>query len=325
MKFFRDERAGAVVMLFAACIGFALLNFGIFSDELTQFRNVSWIWVSQISMALFFALIGFELRNEFASGLFANSKAVIVPATAALVGVIVPALVYVTIALAAGASSQILAGWPMVTATDVSFALMAFSLLARGLPKQLRVFLLSFAVIDDILASVALAFGFWRADALTPLIATAVAMGVAFSLPAKRVQSVIAWLSPVVAFIVLPVFAFFAMQIRFDATSLFVGSGTILTLLFFSRPLAKWMGVYLGSLIGNRLVSKDARLSISSSDFARVSSLAGIGFVVSLLAADLTFGSASHDYAVAATMTVVVSLVSAFLAAIALKVRRVAK
>ena len=325
MKFFTDERVGAVFMLLAACAGFGAINFGMFESAVFDFRNVCWPWVSQVGMGLFFALIGFEIRNEFAAGLFRNPRAILVPALAALVGVIVPAATYLAIAFWSSASSSIVSGWPMVTATDVSFALMAFSLLARGLPSTLRAFLLSFAVIDDILATIALALGFWRVDALTPLAATSIAMVLAFSLDAKRVKAVISFLSPFVAFVVLPVFAFFAMQIRFEPALLFAGSGSLLAILFLSRPIAKWIGVYLGAIAGNRLVGQEARLPLTRVHFLRVSSLAGIGFTVSLLAADLTFGSGSALFATAATMTVVASLLAAALAAIALKVRRASK
>ena len=244
---------------------------------------------------------------------------------AALVGVIVPAAAYLIIAVSSNAGSKIVSGWPMVTATDVSFALMAFSLLARGLPTPLRAFLLSFAVIDDILATIALALGFWRLDALTPLAATSLAMVLAFSLGSKQVAAVIRVLSPLVAFLVLPVFAFFAMQINFSPALLFTGAGPLLAILFLSRPFAKWAGVYLGAILGNRMVSAAERLPVSNANFLRVSSLAGIGFTVSLLAADFTFGTGSALFATAATLTVIASLIAAALSAIALRVRRGAK
>lgn len=325
VRFFKDERVGASFMLLAACLGFALQNTGALGADFLALRLELWPLVSQVGMALFFALIGFELRNEFSSGLFQNPRTIIVPAFGALIGVVIPAIVYVTLSLFAGASSQITAAWPMVTATDVSFALMAFSLLAKGLPGSLRAFLLSFAVIDDIFATLALAIGFARPDALTPLISTTAAMALAFALKAKQVRRVIRYLSPFVAFIVLPIFAFFAMQVAFSAETIFVGSGAILVALIATRPFTKWAGVFLGSVIANRMLSKDARLSLTTLDFARVASLAGIGFTVSLLAADLAFGSESSLFASAASLTVLASLVAAAFAAIALKVRRVAK
>ncbi|MEO0024561.1 MAG: hypothetical protein RL196_1002 [Actinomycetota bacterium] len=309
-------------MLLAACLGFALQNTGALDAEFASFRFQTWPWISQFGMALFFALIGFELRNEFATGLFRNPRTIIVPAIAALVGVIVPAATYLAIAASSGATAEVISAWPMVTATDVSFALMAFSLLAKGLPKTLRAFLLSFAVIDDIFATLALAIGFMRLDALTPLLSTAAAMVLAFSLRPKQVKKVITFLSPLVAFAVLPVFAFFAMQVNFNPNAIFAGSASILVLLIASRSISKWLGVYLGAILGNRMLKKQERLEISNIEFMRISSLAGIGFTVSLLAADLAFGAESPFFAAAASLTVLASLVAAGLAAIALKARR---
>jgi len=312
-------------MLLAACLGFLGANSGMFAPELLDLRNVSWPWVSQIGMVLFFSLIGFELRNEFAGGLFQNPRAILVPALAAAVGVVVPALVYLSIAAAAGSDAQIISGWPMVTATDVSFALMAYSLLARGLPRELRAFLLSFAVIDDILATVALAIGFWRFDALTPLLSTTFAISIAFALRTKVVTQVIRWLSPLVAFAVLPTFAFFAVQIRFDPAALYGSAGPLMVLLFATRPISKWVGVFTGALLGNRVVAPNARLPLTAADFLPVASLAGIGFTVSLLAADLAFGANSALFALSATLTILASIVAALFATIALRVRLISK
>ena len=322
MKFFKDERAGAGFMLFAAFLGFALVNFATGANTLEGLKEFVWPWVSQVAMALFFALIGFELRNEFSSGLFVKPKAVLVPAMAALAGVLVPATVYLLSAVALDAPRSVFAAWPMVTATDVSFALMAFSLLARALPVSLRAFLLSFAVIDDILASIALAIGFWRLDALTPLLSSSLALALAFSLSRKQVSAVIRYLSPAVAFAVLPIFAFFAMQVKFDASTVFGGSSTALILLVMARPLTKWLGVFIGAILGNKIMSKSARLPISTLGFLRVTSLAGIGFTVSLLSADFAFGARSSLFAASASLTVLASLIAAALAAIALRARR---
>ncbi|MEY4366616.1 MAG: Na+/H+ antiporter NhaA [Actinomycetota bacterium] len=322
MKFFKDERSGAVVMLLAAAFGFLLCNLGW--AELASFKEEAWPLVSQLGMALFFALIGLELLAEFDDGLFKNRLSIAVPALAALAGVVIPGAVYVALALLLGGGS-LANGWPIVTATDVSFALMVFSLFAKGLPSGLRAFLLSFAVIDDIFASIALAVSFARLDALIPLISTVGSIAIALLLRRSQRETVVRFFSPFVAFLVLPVFGFFAMQIRFDAGAVFAGSGAVLIPLIFSRPLTKWVGVFVGATVGQRLMPQNAKLDLSTADLLSVSSLAGIGFTVSLLAADLAFGVESQLFSAAAAITVVAAMVSAGLAAIALRARRAAK
>lgn len=316
-----SERVAPLLMLFGAILGFLACNLGLFGADLQMVRNQTWPYVSQIGMALFFALIGFELRQEFASGLFVSARSVLVPASAALIGVVLPAAGYVSLAYLSHGSAVVISGWPIVTATDVSFALMAFSLLAKGLPVGLRAFLLGFAVIDDIIATIALAVGYHRLDALTPLLSTSSAMVIAFSLKSAQVDLTLRWLGPVVSFIVLPLFAFFAMQIKFDAAAIFVGAGAVLIPLILLRPIAKWVGVYLGAVLGNHLVGGRYRLRLGGIDFLRVASLSGVGFTVSLLAADLAFGSGTVLFASAASLTVLASLVSVGFAAIALRAR----
>jgi len=317
-----DERAGALAMLFAAGFGFALCNTGF--AELENVRGQAWPFVSQIGMGLFFALIGLELLAEFDDGLFKRRLSILVPTLSAFFGVLVPAIVFIVTSFVIG-GQELSKGWPIVTATDVSFALMAFSLLAKGLPTNLRAFLLSFAVIDDIFASVALAVGFARWDALIPLFSTVSAIGIALVLSRRQRERVLSILKPTVTWFVLPVFGFFAMQIRFEPALIFAGPAALLIPLIVVRPITKWLGVYFGAKVGQHWVPQSSRLAISDVDLLRVSSLAGIGFTVSLLAADLAFGVVSDLFTAAAALTVVAALVAVALAAIALKVRRVAK
>jgi len=322
VNFFKDERAGALVMLAAAACGFVLCNLGW--SELESTKQQVWPFVSQIGMALFFALIGLELFAEFDGGLFKNRLSIVVPVAAAFSGVLVPALVYVGTAILLNAQG-LTKGWPIVTATDVSFALMIFSLFAKGLPSGLRAFLLSFAVIDDIFASIALAISFARPDALIPLVATAGSIGIALALRSSQRHQVVSWLSPLVAFAVLPVFGFFALQIKFEGSSVFAGESSLLVVLVLARPITKWVGVYLGARIGQSLMPKRAKINLGSADFLRVASLAGIGFTVSLLAADLAFGVESSLYSASAALTVIAALVATALSVIALRVRRDAR
>jgi len=317
-----DERAGALAMLVAAAFGFALCNTGF--AKLENVRGQAWPFVSQIGIGLFFALIGLELLAEFDDGIFRRRLSILVPTLAAFFGVLVPAIVFIVTSFVIG-GQELSKGWPIVTATDVSFALMAFSLLAKGLPTNLRAFLLSFAVIDDIFASVALAVGFARWDALIPLFSTVSAIGIALVLSRRQRARVLSILKPTVTWFVLPVFGFFAMQIRFEPALIFAGPAALLIPLIVVRPITKWLGVYFGAKVGQRWVPQSSRLAISDVDLLRVSSLAGIGFTVSLLAADLAFGVASELFTAAAALTVVAALVAVALAAIALKVRRVAK
>lgn len=108
------------------------------------------------AMALFFLAVGLELGREHATGEGGLARAGL-PGLAAVGGMAGAALAYLAVALLGGASGDVLAGWPVPTATDVAFSIGLLSLLGRRAPASLRPYLLTLAVADDLLAVVLLA------------------------------------------------------------------------------------------------------------------------------------------------------------------------
>ena len=111
-------------------------------------------WINDGLMAVFFLLVGIEIKREGVVGDLSSWNHAMVPAIAALGGMLVPALVY---AWCNRAQPPLLAGWPVPTATDIAFALGVLALVGRGAPPALRIFLLALAVIDDLGAIVLIA------------------------------------------------------------------------------------------------------------------------------------------------------------------------
>jgi NhaA family Na+:H+ antiporter len=103
-------------------------------------------WVNDGLMVFFFYVIGLEIRRELAMGELRNRREATVPAVAALAGMAVPALVF----LAFNAGGEAARGWGIVMATDIAFVLGALALLGPRCPSQVRVFLLTLAIVDDI-------------------------------------------------------------------------------------------------------------------------------------------------------------------------------
>lgn len=104
------------------------------------------LWVNDGLMAVFFLLVGLELKAEMLEGRLRDPRAVVLPGMAALGGMVVPALVYLGLTQGADAA----AGWAIPCATDIAFALGVLALAGKGLPPGLRSFLLTLAILDDL-------------------------------------------------------------------------------------------------------------------------------------------------------------------------------
>jgi len=128
-------------------------------------------WVKTALMPVFFFVVGLEIKHEIVRGELSNPRRLALPILAAAGGVIVPALVY--LAINAGPGGR-LEGWPTPTATDIAFALAALAAAGPRMPPTLRVFLLTLAIADDLVAVVLIAVLFTE-DLRFPMLAGAAA------------------------------------------------------------------------------------------------------------------------------------------------------
>jgi NhaA family Na+:H+ antiporter len=109
-------------------------------------------WAADGLLALFFLVAGIELKREFVAGDLADRNKAALPIAAAACGVAVPALLYAATVWLAGGDAEALRGWAVPTATDIAFALAVLAVIATHLPSSLRSFLLTLAVVDDLIA-----------------------------------------------------------------------------------------------------------------------------------------------------------------------------
>ncbi len=325
-------------------------------------------WAADGLLAVFFLVVGLELKHELVAGSLRNPRHAGVPMLAAVGGMVIPAIVFTVVLTAAHAESA-LHGWAIPTATDIAFALAVLAVFGRGLPVAARTFLLTLAVVDDLLAIIVIAvfyshgFHWWALVASLALIgviawvvrwerqrwwvlaplavgawafmhasgvhATVAGVLIGLTVPAvtrqgERAPRALRWghaVSPWSQCLVLPVFAFFAAGVTVDDDR---GLGSV-----FAQPVVIAIGValVLGKLLGvlgtTALVTRITPLRLPDGlnvrDLLPIGFLAGIGFTVALLVADLSFGRAAATGESARLAVLVASALAAIFGALSLR------
>ncbi|MDQ0731028.1 Na+/H+ antiporter NhaA [Arthrobacter sp. B1I2] len=388
----RKETVGGALLVLAAVVALIWANSPA-SDSYFALRDFKvgyepWhlelslgAWAADGLLAIFFFLVGLELKREFVAGDLRQLSKSIVPVAAAVGGVVVPAVTYAVVNLA---SPETLRGWAIPTATDIAFAVAVLAIIGSHLPSALRIFLLTLAVVDDLIAITIIAF-FYSSDiqaaplllALIPLAiytflaqkcrrffgrhaaaawlillplgaltwalvhasgihATVAGVLLGFAIPVIRSQASggpeagpgLAEIfehrfRPISAGVAVPIFAFFSAGV---AVGGWEGLGSAL-----ADPVA--LGIILGLVLGKPIgimgttwiLTKATRASLDSSfkwiDVFGVALLAGIGFTVSLLVAELSFGHGSLHDDHAKVGILAASLIAALLATAVLRTR----
>ena len=175
--FFESEAAGGIVLMFVAAVALIVANSPLstayFKALSAYIGPLSLLhWINDGLMAVFFLLVGLELKRELVDGQLSTWSRRILPGVAAAGGMVVPGLIYVSLNYDNSAS---LRGWAIPTATDIAFALGVLSLLGPRIPASLKVFLTALAIIDDLGAVAIIAFFYTGEISTTDLaIATAV-------------------------------------------------------------------------------------------------------------------------------------------------------
>jgi len=173
-KFCAAEAAGGIVLMVAAALALVVANSpladGYFASLHAVVGGLSLgHWINDGLMALFFLLVGLEIKREMVVGQLARWSDRALPGLAALGGMLVPALLY---ALVNRHDPQTLAGWAIPAATDIAFALGVLSLLGSRVPPSLKVFLSALAILDDLGAVLIIAF-FYTSDLSTTMLLAA--------------------------------------------------------------------------------------------------------------------------------------------------------
>jgi Na+:H+ antiporter, NhaA family len=385
----RKETVGGALLVGAAAIALLWSNSpwsaGYFALRDLSFGYAPWQleltvgqWSSDGLLAIFFFLVGLELKREIVAGDLSDPGTAVVPVAPAVGGVIVPALIYVAINWN---DRDAVRGWAVPTATDIAFAVAVLAVIGSHLPSALRLFLLTLAVADDLIAIVIIAFFYTTSIQMLPLVLTLVPLALYTFLAQKyrkffRLNASAAWFvllpigiatwvllhasgvhstvagvllgfavpvlrvagsetgpglaelfehrfRPISTGFAVPVFAFFAAGVAIGGWDGFVAAfGSPVTLgVLAALVLGKPIGIVAMTWLTTRLTRAELDPSVKWIDLTGVAFLGGIGFTVSLLVAELSFGSGSTHDDDAKVAILVASLAAAFLASLVLRAR----
>lgn len=291
-------------------------------------------FVSEGLLVIFFFVAGLELRHELTKGSLNNARAAAIPVIAAALGMLTPALLFI-----ATAPRGARGAWGVPMATDLPLALALVGIAGRGLPSEFRAFLLSLAIVDDALSILVIALAFGTAPSLLWLGVTALLV-VAYATAQRRstrlagVIAVLAWLAmlrtgihptvlgvvlgltttrhtdalrerwqPFSAFIAVPAFVALALAVPLSSEDV---NGPLIGSMLFARIIGKPLGIWVGAMAARALLRP--RGTMPGRLYAAAGSVAGLGFSVSLLFADLSL----HDPLLGQTkFAVVVTLAAA--------------
>ncbi|TDD17873.1 Na+/H+ antiporter NhaA, partial [Kribbella turkmenica] len=188
----RAETTGGLLLLAAAVVALAWAN-SPWQDAYHHLRETELgpltveAWASDGALTLFFYLAGVELKREFVVGTLSRLSEAVVPVVAAVAGMVLPAIIYLAVNLAADNGKT--DGWAVPTATDIAFALAVLAIVGSSLPTALRAFLLTLAVVDDFGAILVIAVFFSHGFHLSWLLAAVALIALWYLLQRRRIRT----------------------------------------------------------------------------------------------------------------------------------------
>lgn len=198
-RFLRLESAGGVLLIIAAIVAMLLANSpmaGVYQylidlPVVVQIGPLAinkplLLWINDGLMAIFFFLVGLELKREIMEGELSNASAVAFPAVGAIGGMVAPALIFVAFNYSDPVGIN---GWAIPAATDIAFALGILSLFGSRVPITLKVFLVSLAIMDDMGAILIIAIFYTSEVSLNALLVAAVCLVVLFVINNRKISA----------------------------------------------------------------------------------------------------------------------------------------
>lgn len=170
--FLKSGSAGGILLFFCVIISLVIANTSLsesfnqllelqlgFNSASVHLRYPVVLWINDCLMAVFFLLVGLEIKRELVEGELSSPRQAALPIICAFGGALLPALIYIIF----NAGTPTAAGWGIPMATDIAFAIAIITMLGKGVPASLKIFLAALAIIDDLIAIVVIAV-FYSSD-----------------------------------------------------------------------------------------------------------------------------------------------------------------
>ena len=285
-KFVALESGGGIALVLASVVALVIANTPVnthFHKAIDPYHSLTSQWL----MAIFFFLVGLEIRNEIRFGEMRNPKNAAFPIIAALGGMAAPALIFLLINRGTTAASA----WAVPMPTDIALALGALALLGSRIDTSLKIFLLTLAIADDLFSIVIIGIFYSDELSLGKVFSTIGVVFVALVMPEiKRfpTTTLIRIIHPWSALLVIPLFALTNIGVELDFGNIWesisspVSSGIIL-----GRVLGKIIGITLFAWLASQIGIARKPSSVSFLEISGVAALAGMGLTVSLFIAEL--------------------------------------
>ncbi len=198
------ESSGGIVLFVSGVLGLVIAN-SVYADAYKHLlhlpvnlsvgaiglKKTLQHFINDGLMAIFFFLVGMEIKRELLVGELSRRNQAVLPLFAAALGMAVPALIYVSFVAAQGGGSELYRGWAIPSATDIAFAIGIIALVGRGVPLGLKVLLVAIAIIDDLGAILVIAIFYTPQISLLPLLLGIIFLFAMFSLNRSGVASLL--------------------------------------------------------------------------------------------------------------------------------------
>jgi NhaA family Na+:H+ antiporter len=312
MNIARRQLLGGILLFAAAILAMLWSN----SPLRDSYEAVSHIEALKgVAIFLFFLSIGIELRHEITHGSLSKPRQAVVPIFSAIGGMALPVIIYSIINLGEPSAR----GWGVPMSTDIAFALGVLAIAGRWLPKQVRTFVMTVAVVDDSLTILMIAIFFASSFHVLSLASLAGVVVGLFLPGGSKLQKT---LDPAVALVILPVFALLSAGVDISKLASATDASPLITVgiivaMMFGKPLG---------VIGTAWIVTKSKLGtlpkeVSFPKLRRVGLLFGMCFTVAMLMSELSFGDSEGEHSLANVSVLVASATMAILSTLALSVK----